>query len=119
MKKFINSFKYAFTGVISSFKNERNMKVHVSIMTLVIICGILLKIEVWEWITCLICFGIVISAELFNTAIETIVDMVCPNKDNMAKKAKDISAGAVLMNAIMSLIIGILIFLPKIINLIK
>ena len=61
----------------------------------------------------------VIGGELFNTAIETIVDMVCPNKDNMAKKAKDISAGAVLMNAIMSLIIGILIFLPKIINLIK
>lgn len=119
MKKFINSFKYAFTGIISSFKSERNMKVHVSIMTLVIICGILLKIEIWEWTTCLICFGIVISAELFNTAIETIVDMVCPNKDNMAKKAKDISAGAVLMNAIMSLIIGILIFLPKIINLIK
>ena len=119
MKKFINSFKYAFTGVISSFKSERNMKVHVSIMTLVIICGILLKIEVWEWITCLICFGIVISAELFNTAIETIVDMVMPNKNEKAKKAKDVAAGGVLIFAIFSAIVGLIIFLPKIIALFR
>lgn len=113
-KKTINSFKYAFEGIISSFKTERNMKIHIIIMILVIIAGILLKINKYEWIICIICFSIVISGELFNTAIETVVDMVMPYKNEKAKLAKDISAGAVLVMAIGSAIIGLIIFVPKI-----
>lgn len=113
-KKIANSFKYAFEGIISSFKTERNMKIHVIVMILVIIVGILLKINKYEWIICIICFSIVISGELFNTAIETVVDMVMPNKNEKAKLAKDISAGAVLVMAIGSAIIGLIIFVPKI-----
>lgn len=112
-KKLINSFKYAFTGIISAFKSERNLKIHTTIMILVIICGIALNITLNDWLTCIICFGIVISGELFNTAIETIVDMVSPEYNQKAKLAKDVSAGAVLVLAIASALIGFLIFIPK------
>lgn len=118
-KKLANSFKYAFQGLISSFKTERNMKIHILIMVLVIIAGIILKISAMDWIICTILFGIVISSELFNTAIETIVDMITPFRDPKAKLAKDISAGAVLVLAISSIIVGLIIFIPKIQNFIN
>lgn len=113
-KKIINSFKYAIQGILTSFKTERNMKIHICIMILVIIVGILFKINKYEWIICVICFAIVIGGELFNTAIETVVDMVMPYKNEKAKLAKDVSAGAVLVLAMGAAIVGFIIFMPKI-----
>ena len=113
-KKLINSFKYAIQGIFSSFKTERNMKIHIFIMFLVIAFGIILKINKYEWIICVLCFAIVISGELFNTAIETVVDMVMPYKNEKAKLAKDVSAGAVLVLAMGAAIVGFIIFMPKI-----
>lgn len=113
-KKLINSFKYAIQGILSSFKTERNMKIHIFVMILVIIAGVILKINKYEWIACILCFAIVISGELFNTAIETVVDMVMPYKNDKAKIAKDIAAGAVLTLAIGAAVIGVIIFVPKI-----
>ena len=113
-KKLMNSFKYAIQGILSSFKNERNMKIHVFIMILVISAGIILKINKYEWIVCILCFAIVIGGELFNTAIETVVDMVMPYKNEKAKLAKDVSAGAVLILAMGAAICGLIIFVPKI-----
>ena len=118
-KKLIYSFKYAFTGIKSAFKTERNMKIHFSIMLLVIICGIIFKINITEWITCVGCFACVIGSEMFNTAIEKVVDLASPKKNEIAKLSKDISAGAVLVFAICSAIIGLLIFIPKIIYILK
>lgn len=115
-KKLVNSFKYAFQGFVSSFKTERNMKIHITIMILVIIAGALLKINKYEWIICIICFAIVIGGELFNTAIENVVDIVMPYKNEKAKIAKDISASGVLILAIGAAIIGLIIFAPKIFN---
>lgn len=114
MKKIINSFKYAIQGICSSFKTEKNMKIHVLIMLVVILLGIILKINLTEWLICIILFGIVISAEMFNTAIETVVNMITEKQDPKAKLAKDIAAGAVLIVAISSAIIGLIIFIPKI-----
>ena len=116
MKKIRNSFKYAIEGLGTSFKTERNMKIHIFIMILVIIAGIILKINKSEWIICIILFAIVIGSELFNTSIETIVDMVMPEKNEKAKIAKDVSAGAVLVVAIGAAIIGLVIFVPRILN---
>lgn len=113
-KKLINSFKYAIEGIWKSFKTERNMKIHIFVMILVIIAGVILKINKYEWIACILCFAIVISGELFNTAIETVVDMVMPYKNDKAKIAKDIAAGAVLTLAIGAAVIGVIIFVPKI-----
>ena len=114
-KKLINSFKYAFMGIKSAFKTEQNMKIHFTIMILVVVLGVILHIDIQEWITCVVCFACVIGAEMFNTAIEKVVDLASPEKNEIAKIAKDISAGAVLIFAIGSAIIGLLIFVPKVI----
>lgn len=115
-KKIANSFKHAGEGIVSAFKRERNMKIHVTIMLLVILAGIVLKINLYEWIICIICFAGVIGGELFNTAIEATVDMAMPQRNEKAKLAKDVAASAVLVLAIGSAIIGLIIFVPKILN---
>jgi len=116
-KKLINSFKYAIQGFLISFKKERNMKIHIFIMLIVILFGIILKISKMEWVICIILFGLVLAGEMFNTAIETTVDIAMPLKSTKAKIAKDVSAGGVLILSIISAIIGLMIFIPKIINL--
>ena len=115
-KKLINSFKYAIEGIISSFKTERNMKIHVLAMIVVIALGFFFKLDKVEWCFIIIAIVSVISAELFNTAIETVVDMVSPERNPKAKLAKDIAAGAVLVVAIGAAIIGFIVFGPKVVN---
>ncbi len=114
MKKLLKSFKYAFEGIFTGIKEEQNIKIHIAIMILVIIFGIMLKISKAEWIICIILFGLVISMELINTAIENTVDLITKEKNEQAKIAKDVAAGAVLVSAIASAIIGLIIFVPKI-----
>ena len=114
-KRLINSFKYAFTGIKTAFKTEQNMKIHLIILILVIIFGIILKISKAEWIICIILIGFVISLELINTAIENTVDLITIENNPKAKIAKDTAAGAVLISAITAAIIGLIIFIPKII----
>ena len=118
-KKIANSFKYAFIGIITSFRKERNMKFHFLIMLAVIACGFLFKISELEWFICIMWFAVVIGGELFNTAIETTVNIVMPFRNPKAKAAKDISAGAVLMLAIGSAVTGLIIFVPKILEYIR
>ena len=116
-KKLINSFKCAIQGIKQAVKTERNVKIHITIMILVIIAGIVLKINTQEWIICIILFGLVIGGEMLNSAIETVVDIAMPDINPKAKFAKDAAAGAVLVLAIASAIIGFMIFGPKLIAL--
>ena len=113
-KRLRNSFKYAFEGIQEAWKTEQNLKIHFVIMALVIIAGFICKISAIEWLVCLLLFAIVISLELINTAIETTVDIAMPDINEKAKYAKDIAAGAVLFSAVISIIVGLIIFLPKI-----
>lgn len=117
IKELLLSFKYAIEGILQTIKSERNMKIHIFMMVLVIIFGIVFKISVFEWIICITLFSIVIGAELFNTAIENTVDIIMPQKNDKAKIAKDASAGAVLVLSIGSAVIGLIIFIPKLLNL--
>ena len=113
MKKRIQSFVYAGRGIRVVFSSEANMKIHIVVATLVVICGFIFNINTTEWIACLLCIGLVFGAEMINTAIENVVDLASPDHHELAGKAKDIAAGAVLICAIVSVVIGILIFLPK------
>lgn len=113
MKKRLLSFKYAYRGIRKVFGKEANMNIHIVIAVLVLICGFVFSISLTEWMFCLFCFGLVIGAEMFNTAIENVVDLVSPEHHPLAGKAKDVAAGAVLICAIFSAIIGLLIFVPK------
>ena len=116
MKRFLLSFKYALAGIIRTIIEERNIKIHLLAVIVVIVMGIIYKISNIEWIICIILFGLVISSELLNTVIEITVDLVTKEKNILAKKAKDAAAGAVLVNAIISVIVAIIIWLPKIIK---
>ena len=118
-KRLIKSFKYAIEGIIYAFKYEQNIIVHTLVMALVIVFGVILKISVFEWLICLILFGLVIATEMINTAIEATVDLACDKKHPLAKVAKDTASGAVLVFAITASIAGTIIFIPKIIDIIK
>ena len=108
-----NTFLCAFRGIFNAVKSERNVKIDIIMAILVIVSGFILKIDTTEWFICLILIALVISAELMNTAIEAVVDMYTREKNPLAKRAKDIAAGSVLVLAIMSAIIGGIIFIPR------
>ena len=108
------SFGYAFQGIGRTIRDERNIKIHLAATVLVVIFGLAFNISMTEWFVCLILFGLVISLELVNTAVEATVDLVTEENKPLAKKAKDAAAGAVLVSAIFAGIIGCMIFLPRI-----
>jgi diacylglycerol kinase len=111
-KRRILSFKYAFSGIYAALKEEPNLKFHFLAGLLVMLLGLILKISKADWIMLIFLIGFVISLELTNTAIEAVVDAFTERQHPGAKLAKDISAGAVLVAALTSVIIGVIIFLP-------
>ncbi len=113
-KPLYKSFGYAFTGIWTCLKKERNIKIHSFATVCVVIAGILLHISYEEWLVCLVLFGLILSLELVNTAIEAVVDLVTQEKRPLAKVAKDCAAGAVLIAAIFAAVIGGWIFFPRI-----
>jgi diacylglycerol kinase len=113
MKTRIRSFGYALKGIKAVFGKEANMNIHLIMTTLVIICGFVFSISITEWMLCIGCFGLVISLEMLNSAIENLVNLVSPEKHELAGKVKDIAAGAVLVASICAAIVGLIIFVPK------
>ena len=113
------SFGYAFQGIFTCVRKERNMKIHCVAAVLVVIAGVILKISAIEWCICLALFGLVMALEHVNTAVEAVVDMVTEEYHPLAKVAKDTAAGAVLIAAIMAAIAGCIIFLPKIVQILQ
>lgn len=113
------SFGYAFEGIFAGIRGERNMKIHCFAAVCVIVAGVLFHISVTEWCICLVLFGLILSLELVNTAIEAVVDLVTEDKKPLAKLAKDTAAGAVLIAAVMAAMAGLLIFVPKLISFLK
>ncbi|MBR2744233.1 MAG: diacylglycerol kinase family protein [Clostridia bacterium] len=109
-------FVCAIRGILSALKTEKNVKIDFAIAILVIICGFCFRISCIEWIVCILCIALVLFAELINTGIETVVDLYTREKNELAKKAKDISAGAVFILAINVAVVGLIIFLPKLID---
>ena len=123
MKKFsfldrIKSFKYAFTGFSNLFKNEHNARVHLVLTLVVILLGVLLKINSIEWSLIVMAIGIVFIAELLNTAIEKLADFVEPNTNKTIGEIKDYGAAAVLTAALVSIVLGSIVFIPKLIQLV-
>ncbi len=113
MKKRIRSFGYALKGIKAVFGKEANMNIHLIMAVLVIICGFVFMISITEWILCILCFGLVISLEMLNSALENVVDLISPEHHELAGKAKDIAAGAVLVAAFCAAVVGLIIFVPK------
>lgn len=116
MNKRIKSFGYAWKGIKSFINREPNAWIHCTAIVLVTIAGFGFGITRTEWLIVILCFGIVLAAEGFNTAIERLVNLVSPEHNPIAGDVKDIAAGAVLICAVAAAIAGVVIFTPYILS---
>jgi undecaprenol kinase/diacylglycerol kinase (ATP) len=108
------AFTHAFNGLFYFFRKDRNGKIHLSMTIIVALAGWFFGISTTEWIMLLLCFSLVIGLEMSNHALEKLADAAHPEKHPLVGIAKDVAAAAVLWAAIISVIIGLLIFIPKI-----
>lgn len=115
--KFIASFRYAFRGLWYAVRTQRNARVHIGIATLAIVVGIVLGISAVEFAMIFVAITNVFVAEMFNTVFEVCVDLASPEYHPLAKIAKDVAAGAVLLSAMLAVIIGLLVFGPHLLHL--
>lgn len=115
----INSFRNAVNGMWSLLRDEHNSRIHSLMAVMALALGFFLKISLLEWSLLVIVIGIVFIAELINSALETLADLIDPERNEKIKRAKDYAAAAVLFSAIISVLVGALIFIPKIIACIK
>jgi diacylglycerol kinase len=112
----LKSFQFAINGIRSAWKRERNFRIHCWISTVVLMLSFYLQLNPVQWCIILFCIGTVFSMELINTSIESVVDLVSPEHSELARIAKDSSAGAVLCVTIMSVIVGCIVLVPLLIE---
>ncbi|OGM31503.1 hypothetical protein A2630_03715 [Candidatus Woesebacteria bacterium RIFCSPHIGHO2_01_FULL_44_10] len=108
------SFKYAFAGIGSAMKSEPNFRIHSVIALVVLVAAAVLGFNYLEWLILLLVIYFVLILELINTVLEKIVDLASPEINPQAKAAKDISAAAVLFSAVLAIVAGLVLFIPKI-----
>ena len=119
LKSRIKSFRFAFNGLLLLFKNEHNARIHLFAAFTASVMGFILKINTHEWCLLFIVIGLVFITELINTSLESLADIIKPERDERIMKIKDYSAAAVLISALISIIAGGLIFIPKLVALIS
>lgn len=116
LKKHVISFKYAYAGVKYTLKTQPNFQIHLTAGLLAIVAGIIFRLSTPEWSVVLFVIGLVLIAEMINTSIESVVDLLTDQYHIDAKIAKDVSAGMVLVAAFMSACTAALIFIPHLLN---
>ena len=114
MKRFFNSLGFAFSGIIQSWRIGQNFKIQVGCGLVSLVLCVLLNVQGWEWIVVLILTGGVLSLETLNSSIEKLCDLISVDRDPKIKTIKDLSAGAVLIFSVIAMVIGCMIFIPKI-----
>ena len=114
-KNFLVALKNALNGIILAFKSESNIRIDIFAMVLTIIGAIIIKVNYIELLIIILTIGIVISAEMFNSAVENTVDLITQEYNNKAKIIKDISAGAVLITSIIAVVVAVIIFINKLV----
>ncbi|WP_409270695.1 diacylglycerol kinase family protein [Neobacillus sp. SCS-31] len=118
LRRLLKSFGYAITGILTAAQKERNMQIHIAAGFAAVCLSIFFSISKMEWLFILLAIGGMLALELMNTAVERVVDLVTKDFHPVAKQAKDIAAGAVLVYACLSILIGVIIFLPKVVAMI-
>lgn len=111
--RFFRSFVFAYAGILAALKSEQNIRFHFTAAVIVVVAGLWTGLSGIEWMILVLAIGGMVSFEMFNSSMERIVDLASPDLHPLAKQAKDMAAGGVLVFAIASAIIGLLIFLPK------
>jgi diacylglycerol kinase len=116
--KFIAGFGFAFSGIRHTITTQRNMRVHILIGLCAVLMGLILRISALEFAVLFVTMICVFTAEMFNTVFEICVDLVSPQYHPLAKIAKDVAAGAVLVSAILAVMVGLCLFGPPLWHLI-
>ena len=116
LHKRLHSFKYAFKGIKIGWREEANFRFDIVCATLAIVAAWLLRLSLLEWIVVVFSIGLVLSAELFNTALEELCDMMRPTHDPHVAKIKDLAAGATLVASWTALIAGAVVFVPHLLR---
>lgn len=111
-RNILDSFRFAFAGLVYVLRTQRNMHVHLLIMLLVIGLGIALDLSSTQWAMLILTIAFVLVGEMLNTVIEKLVDLVSPDFHPLAKVIKDVTAGVVLLTALASIVVGLLILGP-------
>jgi diacylglycerol kinase (ATP) len=108
-----DSFGYAFQGLFYTWETQRHLRVHLALAALAVLLGLALRIGATEWALLALTIALVLSLELLNTVVEAVVDLVTPEYHPLARVAKDVAAGAVLVSAVGGLAVGAFLFLPR------
>lgn len=109
----IRAFKCAFDGIAYAVRTQRNMKIHLVIAVVAVALGLALGIDGASWAAVILCIAAVFAAECVNTAIESVVDLVSPEYHELARRAKDCAAGAVLIFALVSVVVAVVVYGPR------
>jgi diacylglycerol kinase len=112
IKKHLTSYRYAIRGIVTAFRYEHNMIVHLAAAIAVLVVNILLKVSQTEWLITLILIGLAWMAEIFNTAIEKLADRITKEHDSLIAQAKDLASGAVLIICFFAVVCAVIIYLP-------
>jgi len=119
IKKRLKSFVYAFNGLFFLLKYEHNSRIHLFAVVCVTAAGFWFKIKPLEWVAVVFACGLVFAAEIINSSIEQIADLVSPEPNEKIKNGKDLAAAAVLIASFVAVIVGLIIFAPYFINIFK
>jgi diacylglycerol kinase len=111
-RNIIHSFRFAFSGLWYALRTQRNTRIHLSVAAVVIVLGMWLALSPTQWAVLVLTIGFVLVSEMLNTVSETLVDLISPRYHPLAKVAKDVTAGAVLMAAIVSVVVGLFVLGP-------
>ena len=114
--RLISSFRYAFVGIFYMLRSQRNFRIHLSITALIVLLGLWLRLTSVEWAIVALTVAVVLMAEMFNTVAETAIDMATDQYHPLAKRAKDVAAGAVLVVAVIAVIVGLAILGPHLLG---
>lgn len=112
----LKSFGSAFSGLKLILKHEHNFRIHIIILVIVVVAGIYLKITATGWISIAVVSGLVLASECFNSALEYLSDIVSPEINPVIKSVKDTAAAGVLISAIIAIVVGLIIFIPEIVE---
>jgi diacylglycerol kinase len=115
----LKSFRDAFRGIVTLLRFEHNARIHLVILLIVIMAGILLRISMSDWTALMFVSGLVFISECFNTAIENLSDLITERQNENIRRAKDVAAAGVLLSAIISVTVGLIIFIPAILRLVR
>jgi diacylglycerol kinase len=112
LRKVARSFRFAVTGIVWMVRTQLNAQVHLLVTTAVVICAVVFRVGVGEWLALLLAITLVLALEAVNSAVEAAVDLASPEQHPIAARAKDAAAGAVLIVAICAVVVGVLLFGP-------